>query len=667
VDLDILDGAVIASGPIGSTRQINIGGTHTFDGNLTLNGPVLMLHGSTVSGTGSIIINGSTSSITSRFELGQVNVNVPVVLGTSGNVEAPTGNSQLRFNAQISVDNNLIKKGNGTVVFVADHSYTGTTTVEAGTLRIGGGGTTGTLGTGSVSLLNTTSVGTLLFDRSDASVVPNLISGVGNVTLAGDSASIVTLSAANSHTGVTTLTRGTLAAPLLADGYENSSIGASPPDADHLVINGGTLAHTGPASSTNREFTLGINGGTIAADGSGPLEWISTADIVPAEPTPVTVGSLTTGFNYRIVDPGTTDFTLIGAPDNNPGTRFQATGPGSGTGTVVFANTRPMRLAGDAPGVSVFSQALIDAENAPTSLGKNGTGTWSLTGANRHTGTTSINTGTLRIDGDSSAATGAVIVATGATLGGNGSSGGAVAMESNSRLAATLSDWTGSPGTGYEDLTVASLDAASNAIQIVVNTAGMANFADEDRSFTILNTISGISGLNPALVTVSAPGFSGSGYWSAAQSGNSLVLEYSLTPPDPYLVWIGPFAVSDPAKQADPDKDGTENLLEFVLNGNPGQSDTAILPDAETTTTHLVVRFSRRIDSLGVGQIIQYGSSLAGWTDLVIPTAAGNHSVGVATISVVRDSEAGTDAVTVSIPRSGPSLFARLVVQEIPL
>jgi hypothetical protein len=47
----------------------------------------------------------------------------------------------------------------------------------------------------------------------------------------------------------------------------------------------------------------------------------------------VTAGSFVVGQNYTILVPGTTDFTLIGAADNNPGTRFNATGVGSGTGT----------------------------------------------------------------------------------------------------------------------------------------------------------------------------------------------------------------------------------------------------------------------------------------------------------------------------------------------
>jgi len=48
----------------------------------------------------------------------------------------------------------------------------------------------------------------------------------------------------------------------------------------------------------------------------------------------VDAGNIQIGVSYTIASAGTTDFTLIGAADNNPGTVFTATGVGSGTGTV---------------------------------------------------------------------------------------------------------------------------------------------------------------------------------------------------------------------------------------------------------------------------------------------------------------------------------------------
>lgn len=49
--------------------------------------------------------------------------------------------------------------------------------------------------------------------------------------------------------------------------------------------------------------------------------------------TTVSAGSFAVGTVYKILTAGTTDFKLIGAPDNNVGTEFVATGVGAGTGT----------------------------------------------------------------------------------------------------------------------------------------------------------------------------------------------------------------------------------------------------------------------------------------------------------------------------------------------
>ena len=44
-------------------------------------------------------------------------------------------------------------------------------------------------------------------------------------------------------------------------------------------------------------------------------------------------GAFAVGTTYDIMTVGTTDFTLVGAADNNVGTTFVATGAGAGTGT----------------------------------------------------------------------------------------------------------------------------------------------------------------------------------------------------------------------------------------------------------------------------------------------------------------------------------------------
>jgi fibronectin-binding autotransporter adhesin len=416
VDLDIAAGSVVANGPVGSARQINVSGTSTINGSLTLNGPVLMLHGSTVSGSGSILVTGATSSLTSRLNAGRVDINIPVTLSSDLNVESPSGNNNLYLNSPISGAFNLTKNGNGVVELTAPNSHAATNIV-AGTLRLATGGS---LGSGDVAIATI-----LQFNQTDVITVANTLSGAGVVRMTGSGS--LTLSGTNTYTGVTTAAAGTINVPDLTDGSVAGSIGAASGDAEFIVLNGGTLAHSGADSTSDRLFTIGTLGGTLAANGSGPLTLTSTGDVAVTEPGETAVGNLTIGTRYKIVAAGDTDFTLIGAANNDPDTVFTATGPGSGTGTVVYANTRGFRLSGTAPGTSVLAAVISDAANAATSLTKNGSNTWSVTAANTYTGDTRINEGTLRINQPYLANSSAVAIGATAILDLNfGETGGAV-------------------------------------------------------------------------------------------------------------------------------------------------------------------------------------------------------------------------------------------------
>lgn len=106
-------------------------------------------------------------------------------------------------NGSIAGIASLVKEGNGTLRISTDNSYSGGTTITAGKLVVGNGGTTGTLGSGPV--VNDTS---LTFNRSANLTIPNAISGTGSVQFQGGAT--FTLTEANTYGGGTTVLAGTL-------------------------------------------------------------------------------------------------------------------------------------------------------------------------------------------------------------------------------------------------------------------------------------------------------------------------------------------------------------------------------------------------------------------------------------------------------------------------
>jgi len=83
--------------------------------------------------------------------------------------------------------------------------------------------------------------------------------------------------------------------------------------------------------------------------------------------TPVTAGSFSLFKWYRILTTGTTDFTLIGAPDSNVGTYFLATGVGAGTGTAALRRiTWTDYLSMDADGNVAIPNGNLDVTGTAT-------------------------------------------------------------------------------------------------------------------------------------------------------------------------------------------------------------------------------------------------------------------------------------------------------------
>ena len=135
-----------------------------------------------------------------------------------------------------------------------------------------------------------------------------------------------------------------------------------------------------------------------------------------------------------------------------------------------------------------------------------------------------------------------------------------------------------------------------------------------------------------------------------------------------YATWIARFTVADPSMGADPDGDGIKNLMEYVLDGNPGVSSSAKLPALTTDPTHFIFSYTRRVDSASdTTQIFERSTNLSDWTThtpITIPTTPG--TTGFVTVgSPSGTAPDQTQTVSISIPKdSDPKLFGRLVVTQ---
>jgi outer membrane autotransporter protein len=202
----------------GASTTVTLSGVNTYTGGTTINRGTLQISGpGTLGNTGnSLLVTGGTLDLggTTQTQNGGVEIDGGTV--QNGTLSSSGGfNSYVAANTTGTVSAVLVGTGGltiqpgspgsnvGTLILTGNNTYSGGTTISAGTLQVGNGGTTGTLGSGAV-----TDNGTLAFNRSDTITVSNAISGTGGLTQAGSGTLI--LNGANSFTGTTTVTSGSL-------------------------------------------------------------------------------------------------------------------------------------------------------------------------------------------------------------------------------------------------------------------------------------------------------------------------------------------------------------------------------------------------------------------------------------------------------------------------
>jgi fibronectin-binding autotransporter adhesin len=346
----------------GSGSIVLTNSANTISGTITTGGGMIVFdadgsYGATTGGaggTGSTIVANTSGGVSYTPGTGDAGwaTFAGKLTGGSGYLALPAGDAAANLDFSAGV---LANAPGLSVTGNGALTYTGTVTPGASGYRWGGPQGQLTLGSNAGTGANA-----VTYTNGGDVVVNGTPDYTGVTTIQGTSYSSAQVYITNGQRTNGTQTfylPTTLEVSSLGDGGSASSLGASSADAANLVIDRATLVvNSSTATSTDRLFTIGSAGATIESAGTGL----------------VTIGS---GGGANVA-PVSTTLTLTGTGDGTLGSALGGAGQ--------------------------------------LSLVKSGTGTWSLNETNTYTGNTTVQAGTLIVNG--ALGSGAVTVDAGALL-----------------------------------------------------------------------------------------------------------------------------------------------------------------------------------------------------------------------------------------------------------
>ncbi|WP_187275176.1 autotransporter-associated beta strand repeat-containing protein [Methylobacterium sp. WL120] len=445
-------------------------GTVTVAGAQNLQGLQFTVDGYQLAGTGTLNLTGDGMTPNQSF------------MNVDTNVGATIANALTSTGGTIG----LVKLGAGTLTLSGASTYTGATTVQAGTLVIAGGGAI----TSNVSNNATfTNAGTVTGNLSNAGLAGNTGTITGTAANTGTLSNAGTIGGGLTNLAGTTTNTGTinggaaiLAGTFTTTGIVNGTLSNAATVNAQGQINGAVTNNAG-ASFVQTDALTGIgrltNDGSIDLGGNslvvGSLTG-STAAATIANGGTLSAGSDGTSSAYAgtiggataLTKVGTGTLTLSGANGYTGATAINAGTLAAGAANAFSATSAVTIASGARMDLATFNQAIASlagsgsvtlgsgilttgGSNASTAyagtisgsggLIKVGTGTFTLSGANSYTGTTTVSAGTLANTGSLAGP-----VANAATFTNAGSVAGALANAGNATNTGSLSGGVANSG-----------------------------------------------------------------------------------------------------------------------------------------------------------------------------------------------------------------------------
>ncbi|PPC75908.1 hypothetical protein C4K68_18110, partial [Pokkaliibacter plantistimulans] len=486
-----LSGVISGDGDLSKTNSgiLTLSNTNTYTGATTVLAGALSITDDSNLGSGAVTLNGSTLTVTGSA----VTIDNAIALTSNGGTISNA--NDVALSGVISGDGDLSKTDSGVLTLSNTNTYTGATSVLAGSLSVAGddnlgtgtltlnGGTLTVTGS-SVTIDNSINLGinSGYISNANALTLSGAITGDGDLGLYG--AGTLTLSGNNSYAGSTIINDGTLS--VAQDG--NLGTGA-------LTLNGGTLVLTG-GDTIDNDIEIDIDGavvdvlntdatlsGTISGNGTLTKTNSSTTRSLTlsgdnssfAGGITVTKGNLVAA-NAAALGSGTISLT---------GGNLQATGSYALTNSLYLANTSGSKTStiNVATGETLTLSGTINVADAAQNLGKSGNGVLALSGTTGFNGAQLVvNQGSLSLAASGSLGVNAQLYVAGGTgevtLTGSGTFSNSILLGKDLTL------------TNDQDVTLSGvISTSSGTTNVTKNGAGTLTFSGVN-TYTGTTTIS---------------------------------------------------------------------------------------------------------------------------------------------------------------------------------